>query len=188
MRELGHFSPCVRKLGFLHIKENYGVPTSPVYLSSCRRHLCQTLRFNQGDPEWHNVASHILVGICSGDDWSFAHQPLVWISDHQWDALVRILLSFYPLSELISQKVNTLWPGDVYMRQWVGSSLVHVKACLAFSASSHYPNQWWIFCQWDTQSHTTKNFDGNSNSFIRENAYEIIVCKIWFILFRSQLC
>ena len=43
--------------------------------------------------------------------------------------------------------VNSLRPGDAYVRHWTGSSLVHVMACRLF-APIHYVNQWWLFFDW----------------------------------------
>ena len=55
-----------------------------------------------------------------------------------------------------------------WFRQWL----------VAWSAPSHYRNQWWNIVNWTLGNKLQWNFDRNSNIFIEENAFENVVCEM----------
>ena len=61
------------------------------------------------------------------------------------------------------------------MRRWIGSALVQI---MAYSAPSHYLNQYWIVVSWTITNKLKWNFNQNTKHFIHKNAPENIVCKM----------
>ena len=85
--------------------------------------------------------------------------------------------------EDICCSINSLRPSDTNMRRWTGSLLVQIIAC---SAPSHYLNQCWNIVNWTFRNKLQWNFNRNSSIFIKEIAFQNVVCKMVFILSRPQ--
>ena len=66
--------------------------------------------------------------------------------------------------------------GHHCFRQWL----------VAFSAPSHYLNQYWLIVNWTTRNKIRWNFNRNSKSFFEEHAFEYVVCKMSAIFSRPQ--
>ena len=81
--------------------------------------------------------------------------------------------------------INSLRPSDAYMRQW-SNHRWFIWWLVAWSAPSHYLNQWWIIVNWTLGNKFQWNFNRNSNIFIHENAFENVVCNIASISSRPQ--
>ena len=67
-------------------------------------------------------------------------------------------------------------PCAAYMRQWNGSALVQVWL-VACSVANYYPNQCWLIFNWIPGNKFQWNSNRDSNVFIQENAFEIVVCQ-----------
>ena len=80
---------------------------------------------------------------------------------------------------------NSLRPSDAYMRRWTGSWLVQIIACRLFGAKPLSEPSWNIV-NWTFRKKFQWKFSRNSNIFIRENAFENIVCETADILSRPQ--
>ena len=79
--------------------------------------------------------------------------------------------------------VNSLWPGDAYMRQSSISSLIQIMAC---RLAGHYLNQCWSIIKWTLRNKFQWHFIRNSNIFIQGNVVENVVCEMASILSRPQ--
>ena len=89
-----------------------------------------------------------------------------------------------PSADLESNGLTHL-PLVPYMRQWTRSALV--QKIVAYSAPSHYLNQWWYFIlNWELGNKFQWNINRNSCVFIQENAFENIVWKLAGIMSRTQ--
>ena len=71
------------------------------------------------------------------------------------------------LSKLISHSA-------AYVRHWIGSALVQIM------------NQFWVIANWTIKNKLQWDFYQNSNCFIYENSFEIVVCGIASILSRGD--
>ena len=61
-----------------------------------------------------------------------------------------------------------------------------IIGCGAWSAPSHYLNQWWNIVNSTLRNKLQWSFNRNSNIFIQENALEDVVCEMASILSRPQ--
>ena len=57
---------------------------------------------------------------------------------------------------------------------------------VAYSVPSHYFNQCWVIVNFTLRNKLQRNFNQNTNIFIHENAFEIIVCEMMAILSRRD--
>ena len=57
---------------------------------------------------------------------------------------------------------------------------------MAWTAPSHYLKQCWNIVNWTLRNKLHWNFNGNSNIFIQENAFENVICEMAPILSRPQ--
>ena len=53
---------------------------------------------------------------------------------------------------------------------------------MAYSAPSHYLNQYWVIVNWTITNKLKLNFNQNTKYFIHKNAPENIVCEMGAIL------
>ena len=67
--------------------------------------------------------------------------------------------------------INSLRPSDAYMRQWISHQWLR-QWLRAWSAPSHYLNQWQNIVNWTLKNKIQWNFNRNSYIFIHENAFE----------------
>ena len=58
--------------------------------------------------------------------------------------------------------------GQHWFRWWLG----------AYSATSHYLNQYWVIVNWTFRNKLQCNFNQNTKLFIHENAFEGIDCEM----------
>ena len=65
--------------------------------------------------------------------------------------------------------------GHHWLRKWL----------VAYSAPSHYLNQWWVIVNWTLRNKLQWNFNQNIKLFIYENASENIVYEMAAILSRE---
>ena len=66
-------------------------------------------------------------------------------------------------------------PDQYWFRKWLG----------AYSAPSHYLNKCWFIVNWILRKKFQWKFNRNSNIFVRENAFEKVVCETVVILSRG---
>ena len=66
--------------------------------------------------------------------------------------------------------------GQHWLRKWL----------VAFSAPSHYLNQCLVIVHWNLRNKLQWNFNQNTKLFIRENAFENIICEKAAILSRGR--
>ena len=71
------------------------------------------------------------------------------------------------------------------MRQWIGSALVQIMACLLW-APFHYLNQHLVIVNWTLRNKLQWNFNQNTKFCINANASENIVCEMVAILCRGR--
>ena len=81
--------------------------------------------------------------------------------------------------------ILTHWGRVTHMRQqsnyhWFRRSLD------AWTAPSHYLNQWWNIVNWTLRNKLQWHFNRNLNIFIQENALEDVVCEMASIFSRPQ--
>ena len=84
-----------------------------------------------------------------------------------------------------SQYVNSLRPSDAYMRQKANHHCLRWWL-VAWSAPSHYLNQWWNIVNANLPNTFQWNRKQNSYIFIQENAFQNVVRKMAAILSRPQ--
>ena len=82
-------------------------------------------------------------------------------------------------------RVNSLRPGDAYMRQKTSQHCFR-QWLVAWPAPSHYLNQYWDIVNWTLRNKLQWNFNRNSYIFIQENAFQNVVWKMAAILSRPQ--
>ena len=85
---------------------------------------------------------------------------------------------------IYSKLHNTLRPGDSYMRQWTGSSLVQIMACCLFGAMT-LSKPILAFCQLEFREPISVKLSNNAIA-IHDNAFVIVLCKTGAILSCSQ--
>ena len=90
-----------------------------------------------------------------------------------WDATVIITHDDVYINEALFLIPSTLL-----------SETVHRTS--AWTAPSHYLNQYWNIVNWTLRNKFQWNFNPNSNIFIQENAPENVVCEMASILSRPQ--
>ena len=73
--------------------------------------------------------------------------------------------------------LNSLRPRDAYMRQYTNHHWFS-QWLVAWSAPSHYPNQFCDIVYWTPGNKLQWNFNKNSYIFIEENAFENVVWKM----------
>ena len=83
-----------------------------------------------------------------------------------------ITLTHFPLVPHISVSES----GQHLFRLWL----------VAFSAPSHYINQWWVVAKWTLRNKLQWNFYQNTKFFIHKNTSEITVYKLAAILSRER--
>ena len=81
--------------------------------------------------------------------------------------------------------INSLRPSDACMR-WYKYQHWFRWWLVAWSAPSHYLNQWWNIVNCTLRNKLQWNFNWNSNIFIQEYALEYVVCEMASILSRPQ--
>ena len=81
--------------------------------------------------------------------------------------------------------VNSLRPSDAYRRQWITHHWFR-QWLVAWSAPSHYLNQYWNIVNSNLWNKLQWNLKRNSCIFIQENAFESVVCETAAILSRPQ--
>ena len=81
--------------------------------------------------------------------------------------------------------INSLRPSDAYMHQ-LNYQHWSRKWLVAWSAPSHYRNQWWNIINWNLKNKLQWNFKQNSYIFIQDNAFENVVWKMVAILSQPQ--
>ena len=87
------------------------------------------------------------------------------------------------LKESLGHKELTHWGRDIC----VGDNHHCFRWFLVtWSAPSHYLNQCWNIINWILRNKLQWNFNPNANIFIRENAFESVVCEMAAILSRLQ--
>ena len=80
---------------------------------------------------------------------------------------------------LKSISLQLISPSAVYMRQWIGSVLIQIKA---YSTPSHYLHQCWVIVNWAIRNKLQWNFNQNTKISFHENTSETIVCEMTVIL------
>ena len=96
-----------------------------------------------------------------------------------------ISLGLFHKSQISRIGLNSLRPSDAYMHRQSSHHWFR-KWLVAWSAPSHYLNQWWNIVDWNLTNKLQWNFNRNSNIFIQYNALENIVCEMPAILSRPQ--
>ena len=145
------------------------------------------------------IHRHAFVIICL---WRTFHGTnILWLRQTLWrNAYSYIRFTFCAYSTFTVFLFMALWkvfnsypPCAAYMRQWIGSALIPVKACrLAMSpcnglAPSYYLNQCCIIVNWITRNNIMWNLNRNSYISIQEKASENIACEMADILSRGGL-
>ena len=87
---------------------------------------------------------------------------------------------------LIRIWLTSLRPSDAYI--WVIKLGHHWFRwwLVAWPAPSHYLKQYWNNVNWTTRNKFQWNFNQNTTIFIKENAFENVVCKVSTIFTRPQ--
>ena len=81
---------------------------------------------------------------------------------------------------------NWLRPSDAYMRPQPRTSLVQINALSPVSTPSYYMTRCWNIVNYTFGNKFQWNFNQNLNSFIQENAFDNVICKIAAILSQPQ--
>ena len=82
-------------------------------------------------------------------------------------------------------RVNSSPPSAAYMRQWIGSALVHIMACRLFGTkplSKPLP----VFVNWSLGIKLQWKFNPNTKIFIHENPFKNVVCERAAIVSRGR--
>ena len=113
--------------------------------------------------------------------WNWNQNSDIFIKENAFEYVVCDMAAI--LSQ--PQWVNSSSPSDAYMPQWTKPSLVSiiVVACLV---PSHYLNKWWFIVNWTTGNKYQWNLSQNKTIFIRENAFENVVCMMLAISSQPQ--
>ena len=86
------------------------------------------------------------------------------------DILLSLSLNIQSASTHLLSNAHTCFneSGRPWFRQWL----------VAYSAPSHYLNQYWVIINWTLRNDLQWNYNHNAKLFSHENAFEIIVCEI----------
>ena len=89
------------------------------------------------------------------------------------EALVKLLIK-HSITVLKKKNRNVIW----------------IKGINTFGATtpSHQLNQRWYIVNWTFGNKLQWNINGNSYSFIQENAFENVVCEMTAIFFSASMC
>ena len=118
---------------------------------------------------------------------------LVWVGDEtdmrcHYPNMAHICFVRWPI--FMSQPptcVNSLRPGDAYMRQWNMPSLVQIMACRLLSAKP-LSEPMMVYRKLEPQEQIQWKSDWNSNIFIKDNAFENVVCQSGGRFVSASMC
>ena len=95
----------------------------------------------------------------------------------EWPYVVAYMECIYAECNMCIS-INSLRPSDAYY--WFQKWLV------AWTAPSHYLNQYWNIVTWTLRNKLKGHFNQNSKIFIQEIAFENVICKMASILSGPQ--
>ena len=144
----------------------------------CRQDIC-----NQRDdvnrlvrPTW--VVSHLIM-MCKPVGEFYLVALIYWFRFMYVERKLGILVD-------PSRAANLLRPGDLYMRQGIGSSLIQIMACHLFS-DKPCPEAVLTICFLNSQKQTSGIFKSKYKCFLfQQNAFENVVCKMAVVLSKPQ--